>query len=295
MVEHFTISSFEMFSVPTRTRFPFRYGIASMTEVPHQFLRVRLEHAGTSGFGLTSEGLPPKWFTKDPATSFAEDLVDMERVIRHATEHAVEIARQPIGFFAFWKEMSKQQAPWAKSQRLPPLLANLGVSLCERAILDGLCRSLARPLHEVIRLNLLGLRLDEVHEELRSAQPRDLLPRDPLSRIHVRHTIGLGDSLTPADILDSERVNDGLPQDLESSIRAYALKYFKIKLSGDDQRDRDRLKRIADVLSRETDGQWFATLDGNENFHDFEGFRQFWTRFREGVRAAGPSRPRALR
>ena len=63
-----------------RTRFPFRYGIASMTEVPHVFVLLRGSVDGTACAGLASEGLPPKWFTKDPGTRFEEDLPAMVRV-----------------------------------------------------------------------------------------------------------------------------------------------------------------------------------------------------------------------
>ena len=57
-----------------RTRFPFRYGIASMTELPHVFVLLRGSVDGTACAGLAAEGLPPKWFTKDPETRFGEDL-----------------------------------------------------------------------------------------------------------------------------------------------------------------------------------------------------------------------------
>ena len=81
MAYRFTLSPFEFFVRRTRTRFPFRYGIASMTEVPHLFARstVTLEKKASSG--LSSEGLPPKWFTKNPATSFEQDLPEMLEVI----------------------------------------------------------------------------------------------------------------------------------------------------------------------------------------------------------------------
>ena len=80
---HFTLFPFEVFVLHTRTRFPFRYGIASMTDVPHLFLRTRVAVAGKSSFGLTAEGLPPKWFTKNPNTTFEQDLPEMLRVIRN--------------------------------------------------------------------------------------------------------------------------------------------------------------------------------------------------------------------
>src|SRR6266705_6695355 len=96
MSARFTLSSFEFFVLHTRTRFPFRYGIASMTDVPHLFLRTRVAVAGESSFGLTAEGLPPKWFTKNPNTTFEQDLPQMLEVIRHAISLAEQIAKTPV-------------------------------------------------------------------------------------------------------------------------------------------------------------------------------------------------------
>ena len=45
-----------------------------MTELPHLFVRVDLEVGGTVATGIASEGLPPKWFTKSPDTTFEQDL-----------------------------------------------------------------------------------------------------------------------------------------------------------------------------------------------------------------------------
>ena len=276
MSQLFSLRNFEFFSQDTRTRFPFRYGIASMSEVPQQFVRVELSLAGNRSLGLAAEGLPPKWFTKNPATAFAQDLVAMRRVIHHAAELSAKIGRQPVSFFDYSQELSRQQALWADSEGLPPLLASLGVSLCERAVLDGLCRALQQPLHALVRTNQLGLRLGEVYPELEGSQPAQLLPPMPLARTQVRHTVGLGDPLTPADIKPEERVDDGLPQDLQACIRAYGLGYFKIKLSGQPEHDAQRLRALNALLTAETGGQWFATVDGNENFSDLAAFREFW-------------------
>ena len=86
----------------------------------------------------------------------------------------------------------------------------------------------------------------------------------------------MGDALSPADIPAGERVDDGLPQDLESSIRAYGLRYFKVKLFADAERDFARLRELSRLLTRETGGEFFVTLDGNENFKSFDAFREFW-------------------
>ncbi|MSU59726.1 MAG: hypothetical protein EXS35_16425 [Pedosphaera sp.] len=280
MTPRFTVQGFEFFSHPTRTRFPFRYGIASMTEVPHLFARVRLQMDGREVIGLASEGLPPKWFTKNPATTFEQDLPEMLAVIGHAARLAVEIGAQPVTFFEFWRELSRQQNLWAETKSIAPLLANLGVSLIERAALDAVCRALAKPLAAVVRENLLGLNLGEIYAELSGGSPDNFLPGTPLATIQIRHTVGLTDPITAADIPANELVSDGLPQDLESCIRSYGLRAFKIKLSGKADHDLARLRALSDVISRETAGDFLTTVDGNENFKSFAEFRDFWAQLR---------------
>src|SRR2546427_4271077 len=169
--EHFILSPFEFFVLNTRTRFPFRYGIASMTEVPHLFVRTRVTVSAKSSYGLTAEGLPPKWFTKNPATTFEQDLPEMLEVIRYAANLAEQITRASLSFFDFWHELYRQQSDWSKKRRLAPLLANLGVSLIERAVLDGLCRLAGQPLHRMIAENWLELRLGRIYGELGHVQP----------------------------------------------------------------------------------------------------------------------------
>jgi hypothetical protein len=276
MADRFTLSPFEFFVRQTHTRFPFRYGIASMTEVPHLFVRTKVTCDGKSSFGLSSEGLPPKWFTKDTATTFEQDLPEMLQVIHHAAKLAGQIAQSPVSFFDLWRPLYRQQSDWANARHTAQLLANLGVSLVERAVLDGLCRVAGEPAHRMVAANRLGLLLGEVHAELGDAQPHELLPAAPLSSCFVRHTVGLGDWLSPADIPAGERVDDGLPQDLESSIREYGLKYFKVKLFADAERDFARLRELSRLLERQAGREYFVTLDGNENFKSFRAFREFW-------------------
>jgi len=282
-----TVSAFEFFALPTRLRFPFRYGIASMTEVPQLFARTRVTCGDRSEWGLAAEGLPPKWFTKDPGTTFEQDLPEMLRVIRHAADAAEQIAREPLAFLDLWWQLDRAQRAWAQAQNLAPLLAHFGVSLVERAVLDGLCRLAGEPLHLLLRTNRLGLRLGDIYPELRDTQPSDVVAARPLDACFVRHTIGLSDALTPADLTEEERVDDGLPQDVEASIRAYGLKFFKVKLSGTPARDFPRLAQLLRLLERETDGAWHVTLDGNENFHDFTTFRQFWEQARQESSLSG--------
>src|SRR2546428_5429210 len=271
MTDRFILSPFEFFVRHARTRFPFRYGIASMTDVPHLFARTTVTVAGKPSFGLSAEGLPPKWFTKNSATTFEQDLPEMLLVISHAAKLAERIA--PVSFFDFWHELYRQQSDWANARHIAPLLANLGVSLIERAALDGLCRVAGEPVHRVVATNRLGLRLGESYAELGSAQPRELLPAAPRTSCYLRHTIGLGDALSPADIPPGERVDDGLPQDLESSIREYGLRYFKVKLFADEKRDVARLRELSRLLERETGGECFVPMRGSQKIIKIEAHR----------------------
>jgi hypothetical protein len=79
-----------------------------MTEVPQVFAIVSVTVEQNTRVGVSAEGLPPKWFTKNPSTTFDQDLVDMKRVIGHAAMIADRIAKSPIGYFDFWRELYQQ-------------------------------------------------------------------------------------------------------------------------------------------------------------------------------------------
>ena len=257
------------------TRLPFRYGITTLTRAPHLFVRVVLEIDARTEHGVAADNLPPKWFTKNPSTSYREDLAGMLAVIRHACSAAQE-AGAHASVFELWRAITAAQKVWAAAQGHPPLLAGFGVSLVERALIDAFCRATGTTFARAVRENALGIRLGEICREI-VGEPADFLPRAPLSEVIVRHTVGLTDSLTDAEIPDAERVRDGLPQSLEACIRAEGLTHFKIKLSGDIAQDRARLHRLAELLDRSACA---FTLDGNENYHAVAPLRALWEQFR---------------
>lgn len=257
-----------------RARMPFRYGIATLTALPHLFVQVDLEVDGQRQTGLAAEGLPPKWFTKDPGTTFQEDVADMLRVIEAACTFARD-APPAVSVFDLWHQVYLAQERWAAGCGYPPLLAGFGVSLVERAMLDAFCRLTHTPFAIALRANTLGVRLGELHSALDGVAPTQFLPATALRAIRLRHTVGLGDPLTEGDIPSGERLDDGLPQSLEVSIRTYGLTHFKIKLSGDTARDVPRLQQVAAVIAANTSDYAF-TLDGNEQYHEVGAFRQFW-------------------
>ncbi|SVD64706.1 uncharacterized protein METZ01_LOCUS417560, partial [marine metagenome] len=107
--------------------------------------------------------------------------------------------------------------------------------------------------------------------------PAEALPNKPRSTIIARHTIGLGDPLTPADVTDETRADDTLPLDLESCVGAYGLTHFKIKVCGNLDTDLPRLRTIAELLGP----QALFTLDGNEQYASIAAFREHWEAWRE--------------
>jgi hypothetical protein len=164
-----------------RARMPFRYGIVTMTRVPHFFLRATVEIDGQVHRGVAADHLPPKWFTKDPATEYRDDLQDMRAVI----DHACEAARQIEGaetVFDFWQQLYAQQTSWAREAKYPPLLSGFGVSLVERALIEAFCRASGKPFAQLVRENAFGMRPGAIYPELGNARQRSFSRRSRCGR-----------------------------------------------------------------------------------------------------------------
>ena len=261
-----------------RTRMPFKFGISTMTAVPHLVLGMLLEADGRTGWGYSADHLPPKWFTKNPETSLEDEVGDMISVIRHASDAALTIgpATDP---YALWRKLYEAQKAWGTERGFAPLLWGLGTSLVERAMIEAFCRLRGTDFGQAMRANAFGLRLEDFNPHLKGLEPADVLPDAPITATNVRHTVGLGDPLTRPDIPPEALCNDGLPQSLDEVIDTYGISYFKIKLFGDQARDFDRLKQTAGIIGGRLDRYAF-TLDGNENYGDMESFRSFWEALR---------------
>jgi hypothetical protein len=270
--------SAELFRLELHARMPFRYGIATMTDVPQVIARLTFELEGAAETGLAADLLPPKWFTKDPARGLAEEVDEMLRVIRAAVTQARKLrAATP---FAFWLALHEAQAAWAAREGLPPLLAHFGTSFVERSLIHAVCRHRRSTLAAALRSNLLGIDLGALQPGLAGVEPRAFLPAVPPAAVFARHTVGLSDPITLGDLAPGERVDDGLPQTLDEVIRAYGQRHFKIKVNGEAARDLDRLGRMAAVLARECRGDFAFSLDGNESFQDVASFRDYFRTLR---------------
>lgn len=259
-----------------RTRFPFRYGIAAMTRLPHVFLSTRVVVDGNEVNGLASEGLPPKWFTKDPATTFEEDLPELLRVIGKAVGFAKQIEEDSL--FAWWLALYHMQNAWARDNGVPPLLAHLGTSLVERSMIAAVCKARGVGLAEGVKHSVFGIDLAAIHPELAGSQAADWLG-EPETSVVARHTVGLGDPLTADEIPEEDRADDTLPQALTEAIDAYGLTHFKVKVCGKLEVDVSRLKRLAALFTEKVPGYRY-TLDGNEQYRTVTQFREHWEAYR---------------
>jgi len=165
----------------------------------------------------------------------------------------------------------------AQQRGFNPLLASYGPALVDRAVLDALCRAKDISFYDAVRHNAAGIggarpEFDGLSIEAFIAS---LTPADS---IEARHTVGLVDAITAADL--QERVHDGLPETLEEVVQAYGHRYFKLKVGGDIAADLARLSSIASVLDR-ADAPYFVSLDGNEQYADADGIAQLMARVRE--------------
>jgi hypothetical protein len=117
-----------------------------------------------------------------------------------------------------------------------------------------------------VRENLFGLAPGEIHPALAGLAPRDWLPAEPLREVWVRHTVGMADPLTAAEIAPQARLDDGLPQALEEYVAQTGTRYFKIKVANRAEEDLARLAAIAAVVERQRGADYRVTLDGNEQY-----------------------------
>jgi hypothetical protein len=205
--------------------------------------------------------LPPLWFDKKPGKSFERQIEEMQLVIRVAAEAFADELRNPREFLASWQAAYNSVHSWTAQHALPALLASFGVSMLERAIMDAMLRASGKSFHEGVRENLFlgadgGFRIS-----------RDSLPVTPRRSVFVRHTVGLSDPLTRSQLAHDDDPADGFPVTLEEHLRDYGIRYLKIKVSNQLERDLERLRSIASLAEKYRGPDYFVTLDGNEQYN----------------------------
>lgn len=271
-----TIDGVEQYIFDMELRMPFHFANTTVTDIPHLFLTVQLNVGGKVQRGVAAEGLSPVWFLKGNVP-FDEGVDQMLAVINHACEVGQGLTADTV--FGFWQRLFDEQRTWGEQAGHPPLLWSFGASMVERAVIDAFCRATDTAFPSAVRENTLEIELGTIYDELSGYEPADLLADEPQSETIVRHTVGFTDPLTEDDLAADDRLGDGLPQSLAEYVRTQGLTHFKIKLSGDAERDIDRLRRIANVLTAECE-QFAFTLDANEQYGTAHEFRRQWERIR---------------
>lgn len=276
----FRVVDIEFRERPVRLRLPFKFGVITLTQAPQAFAFARIELTdGRTALGAAAEMLAPKWFDKNLALSNEQNFDQLRLALSLARDLYLDgKARTAFGHFA--AHYAEQIAAGA-AQGLNPLLASYGPALIDRAVLDALCRALGMSFYDAVRGNAIGMAPAALLPEFAGFDIDQFLcalaPRD---RIAARHTVGMIDPLTAADIQPGQHVGDGLPETLEDVVATYGHSWFKLKVGGDSARDIERLSAIASVLDRAS-SPYSCTLDGNEQYADVDGVLALWRRMGE--------------
>jgi hypothetical protein len=261
----FSVKEIRFFERQVRLRLPFRFGVVTLTEAPQAFVRARIALAnGKESEGAAAEMLAPKWFDKIPAQSNEADIEQLRASLRLARD--AYLADGENTAFGHSIEIYGPQLALGAVSGLNNLTASFGPALIDRALLDALCRALGVPFYDAIRKNVPGITAPGWQQDLMAFDMDEFLfDLKPASSIAARHTVGMLDPITAADV--KEKLNDGLPQTLEEVVAGYGHRWFKLKVSGDVKADVERLAAISSVLNEIKD-PYHATLDGNEQFGD---------------------------
>jgi hypothetical protein len=284
MVEapRFTVAELQLSERPVRLRLPFRFGVVTLTHCPQAFVRARIVTPdGRGAWGAAAELMAPKWFDKDLRLTNEDNFEQLRAVLRLAREAYLADPAPASAFGHFARHHDAHQAAGAQ-RGFNALLASYGPALVDRAVLDALCRLQGVSFDAAIRANLAGI--GDAHPQFAGLGIDALLPRlAPADTVEARHTVGLLDAITAADL--KERVGDGLPETLEEVIAAYGHRWFKLKVGGQVQADLERLAAIAAVLDRSRQ-PYFVSLDGNEQYESAAGVAELVAAVRATPRLA---------
>ncbi len=272
-----------------RTRMPFRYGVATLTSVPILHVRAEVELAGGSrAEGLSADILPPKWFDKDPAKSYEENVEDLLFAARQAARAFAGASREPRPVFDIWRDGHAETLRAGDRRGLDHLTASHGSTLMERALIDAVGRAAGRTWHQLLTdpANPLGLDLGAILPALAGLPPSAAVAPRPSASIAVRHTVGLTDPIGDADVPEGEVLDDGLPQSLEAYLAVQGLRWLKVKVGGDHEADLERLTSIARLLDEIPGaGRYAVSLDGNEQYTELDGFTELLARLAQDLPA----------
>lgn len=248
---------------------------------PRGFLIVRLELAddkGNRSWGLSGDRPSFGWLDKRADYSAEQKLQRLLNLVNSARAVYLKHSR----FASPFQQSLINAAEVSRIGRAADhedLSCSFAAALFERAMIDAVCRLQKLSLFEAVRHNTLGFNPKVAFPELQNFKLEHFLPQRPLTTFNIRHTVGLADPLTNADLPKSKRLNDGEPETLEEYVARDGLRFLKVKISGNPEADLARLGKIWDVIARTN--QPVITLDGNESYQDIDAFARFVAAFEE--------------
>lgn len=224
---------------------PFRFGDVTVRSAPQAFVRVvaEVESVGVSE-GVTAEMMMPRWFDRRPYRTPAGTIDDLRASLRAARHRYLSSSASDTAFGHHVRAAAPQgDASW------PPLAANYGPAVIDKAILDALFKSLGLGVAEGFRRNVPGLDV-RLTPDLGEGQVDAFLRAiDPAPSIALRWTVGLLDD----------------PADLRDAVRRSGLGYLKIKLAGEPDADAERLL-VLGAIADEAARPIAISLDANEQY-----------------------------
>ncbi|WP_439393673.1 hypothetical protein ACRQ5Q_30585 [Bradyrhizobium sp. PMVTL-01] len=243
---------------------PFRFGAITINATPQLFVRVEIEVEGRgTAIGASAELLVPKWFDKRPELSPAQTVDGLRRSLEIA--RGLYLAR--TGFLAAFDLHAScigAQIATCGKKNIPALAAAYGPAEIDKAILDALLRAAGTSFFDGMAGNIAGIDA-RLSPDLKDADPPAFLAgRKPLSRVAIRHTVGLDDIVEGKGGVADPHENAG-------------ARYFKLKLAGEPAADAARLARIGkelDALGRD----YKVTLDANEQYADLAALQALMDR-----------------
>jgi hypothetical protein len=216
-----------------------------------------------------SYGWLDKRSDRDPLTKL-RSLIELQHAARD-----IWLAKPEFdALFPHWLARHREIEAEGKRRGAEALSASFASAFIERAVTDAVCRAEELSIFDAIKADSFGFQPGLVHDSLKGVDIADTIPARPRTKLSIRHTVGLTDPLTD-DELD-ERVNDGEPESLAEYAERDGLNQYKIKISGNTDRDIERLERIWEILP--ISSSTALTLDGNEAYTSLQRFSAFVSR-----------------
>ena len=241
---------------------------------PRAILLVRLflsDDRARTAWGVAGDRPSFGWLDKRPEFGPDEKLERLFELVRGARDIYLNEAFDSPEIH--WLKCHEEIVRLGTEHDHEVLSSSFASALMERALLDAFCRLHGLSIFDALKQNLLKPDFAKIDPSLQGMQLHRLLPQQPRIDFYIRHTVGLSDPLLDSEIAPGDRIEDGEPESLEAYVKRDGLQYFKVKISGDPDRDLERLERIWGVLVKAN--MPVVTLDGNESYTDMDAFARF--------------------